>query len=225
MFCLADRNCLHIELIDILFPLGLRKLDLEVLWIPWRHLNIHLECCKIHIGFFYVWILKTFDNTSEWVLWKKASFKSTDAIQAPGSVIHKTFLIDSVLKYGASTHLFSFFEFTIIVKVPSGPGLKKILENHSLSIPLFLSFITPFFKSFFYLIIQNLYFCFISRVFKILVTDRLSVEINFQTMLYYTKYIFVICKFFPIVLMEFDITSLKCFCKIIEFFNISITNL
>ena len=31
----------------------------------------------------------------------KASFKSADPIQAPGSIIHKTFLIDSILKDGA----------------------------------------------------------------------------------------------------------------------------
>ena len=79
---------------------------------------------------------------------KKASFKSTDAIQAPGSIIHKTFLIDSILKCGASTHSFSFFKFSIILKLPSGFGLKKILENLSPSIPVIASFITPFFKSF-----------------------------------------------------------------------------
>ena len=56
---------------------------------------------------------------------KKASFKSTDAIQAPGSIIHMTFLIDSILKCGASTHSFSFFEFSFILKLPSGFGIKK----------------------------------------------------------------------------------------------------
>ena len=79
---------------------------------------------------------------------KKTSFKSTDAIQAPGSIIHKTFLIDSILKGGASTDSFSFFKFSIILKAPSGFGLKKILENLSPSVLLFASFITPFFKSF-----------------------------------------------------------------------------
>ena len=80
---------------------------------------------------------------------RKASFKSTDAMQAPGSIIHKKFLIDSILKCGASTHSFSFFKFSIILKVPSGFGLKKNLEYRYPSIPLFASFITPFFKSFF----------------------------------------------------------------------------
>ena len=79
---------------------------------------------------------------------KKVSFKSTDAIQAPGSIIHKTFLINSILKCGVSTHLFSFFKVSIILKVPSAFGLKKVLENHSPSIPVFASFITLVFKSF-----------------------------------------------------------------------------
>ena len=79
---------------------------------------------------------------------KKSSFKSTNAIQAPGSIIHKTFLIYSVLWCEASTHSFSFHKFSIILKVPSGFGLKKILENLSTSILLFASFITPFLKSF-----------------------------------------------------------------------------
>ena len=78
---------------------------------------------------------------------KKASFKSTDAIQAPGSIMHKPFLIDSILKCGASTHSFSFLKFSIILKIPSGFGLKKILENRSPSIPVFASFITHFFKN------------------------------------------------------------------------------
>ena len=52
---------------------------------------------------------------------KKASFKSTDAIQALGPIIYKTF----VIKCGASTYLCSFLKFSIILKVPSGFGLKK----------------------------------------------------------------------------------------------------
>ena len=44
-------------------------------------------------------------------------------------------------------------------------------------------------------------------------------------MQYYTKYIFIICKFFPIFWMEFDIISLKFFYEIMQFFNICITNL
>ena len=79
---------------------------------------------------------------------RKTSFKSTDAIQASGSIIYKTFLIDCILKCEALTHSFSFFKFSIILKVPSDFGLKKILENPSPSIPLYASFITPFFKSF-----------------------------------------------------------------------------
>ena len=79
---------------------------------------------------------------------KKASFKDTDAIQASGSITHKKFLNGSILKCGASTHSFSFFKFSIILKVPSGFGLKKILENLSPSVLLVASFITPFFKSF-----------------------------------------------------------------------------
>ena len=78
---------------------------------------------------------------------KKASFKSTDAIQAPGSIMHKPFLIDSILKCGAPTDSFSFLKFSIILKVPSGFGLKKnIGKSFSLN-PSICFFITHFFKN------------------------------------------------------------------------------
>ena len=56
---------------------------------------------------------------------KKATFKSADAIEASGSIIHETFLTDSILKCEASAHSFSFFKFSIILEVPSGFGHKK----------------------------------------------------------------------------------------------------
>ena len=79
---------------------------------------------------------------------KKASFKSTDAIQAPGSISHKTFLIDSVLKCGVSIYLFSFFKFSITLKIPSGFGLKKYWRIVLLPFHYLFLFSTPFFKSF-----------------------------------------------------------------------------
>ena len=97
---------------------------------------------------------------------RKASFKCSDTIKAPDSIILETFLIDSILKCRTSTYSFSFVKCRIILKAPIGYGFKKywrmvLLEFHYLFL---LSF---FFSIFFFdLFIQNLYFCFISKVFK-----------------------------------------------------------
>ena len=78
-------------------------------------------------------------------------------------------------------HSFSFFKFSIILKLPSGFGLKKILGNLFPSIPVITSFITPFFKSF---LIS------LSKIFiSVLFLGCSKFELLIGCWLYYTKYI------------------------------------
>ena len=78
---------------------------------------------------------------------KYASFRSTDAIHKSLCIILVTFLIDSILKWGASTEVLNFFKFSIILYDPSFLGCIKILEKYPCPSCGDLT-ITPFFKSF-----------------------------------------------------------------------------
>ena len=62
-------------------------------------------------------------------------------------IILVTFLIDSILKWGASTEVLNFFKFSIILYDPSFLGCIKILEKYPCPSCGDL-IITPFFKSF-----------------------------------------------------------------------------
>ena len=62
-------------------------------------------------------------------------------------IILVTFLIDSILKWGASTEVLNFFKFSIILYDPSFLGCIKILEKYPCPSCGDLT-ITPFFKSF-----------------------------------------------------------------------------
>ena len=78
---------------------------------------------------------------------KYASFRSTDAIHKSLCIILVTFLIDSILKWGASTEVLNFFKFRFILYDPSFLGCIKILEKYPCPSCGDLT-ITPFFKSF-----------------------------------------------------------------------------
>ena len=62
-------------------------------------------------------------------------------------IILVTFLIDSILKWGASTEVLNFFKFRFILYDPSFLGCIKILEKYPCPSCGDLT-ITPFFKSF-----------------------------------------------------------------------------
>ena len=92
---------------------------------------------------------------------RKASFKCSDTIKAPDSIILETFLIDSILKCRTSAYSFSFVKCRIILKAPIGYGFKKywrmvLLEFHYL-------FLLSFFFSIFFLI--SLFKIYISVLF------------------------------------------------------------
>lgn len=117
---------------------------------------------------------------------RKASFKCSDTIKAPDSIILETFLIDSILKCRTSTYSFSFVKCRIILKAPIGYGFKEywrmvLLEFHYL-------FLLSFFFSIFFLI--SLFKIYISVLFLRCLNLRyqqvVGLKIYFQTMLYYT---------------------------------------
>ena len=84
---------------------------------------------------------------------------------------------------------FSFFKISIILKLRSQENIRESFSFNS----IVWFFCYSLFEKF--ALFLSLYFCFISRMFKIWVTDRLFVEINFQNMLYHTNYTIYIYHF------------------------------